>query len=196
MTYMTLALTVHLLFGAAGGVDLVQPGTGQSAIRTAIEKQGAAFAAALSRGDAKAIAAMYTEDAIAMPPDAEMVRGRPAIEKLWADALASGIKTIAFTVVDVQSSGEFAVETGRAVLGVQPAGQPATSQTGKYVVVWQRGADGQWRLLRDIWNGTPLPSREVLPVLWVPKVPRVQVLSGAQCSVPVPASCYCVNQST
>ena len=115
-----------------------------------------------------------------MPPDAEMVRGRPAIEKLWADALASGIKTIAFTVVDVQSSGEFAVETGRAVLGVQPAGQPRNVANRKLIVVWQRGVDGQWQLLRDIWNGTPLPSREVLPVLWVPKVPRVVLF---RCSV-------------
>jgi uncharacterized protein (TIGR02246 family) len=144
-----LAIVIQLL--TAGVSPTVQD---QNVVRMAIEKQAAAFSAAFNRGDVKAVAAMYTEDAIALPPDADLVRGRAAIEKLWADAMASGIKTIAFTVLDVQSSGDFAVETGRAVLGVQPAGQPATSQTGKYVVVWKRGADRQWRLLRDIWNGT------------------------------------------
>ena len=59
MTCTALGLIAHLLVGAAG-IDLPQPGTGQGAIRAAIEKQGAAFAAALSRGDVKTIAAMYT----------------------------------------------------------------------------------------------------------------------------------------
>jgi ketosteroid isomerase-like protein len=122
-----LAIVIQLL--AAGVSPTVQD---QNAVRMATEKQAAAFSAAFNRGDVKAIAAMYTEDAIALPPDAELVRGRAAIEKLWADAMASGIKTITFTVLDVQSSGEFAVETGRAVLGVQPAG--AQSQRRAIVV--------------------------------------------------------------
>jgi uncharacterized protein (TIGR02246 family) len=130
----------------------VNPVQGQDAVRVAIEKRAAEFSAAFNRGDVKAVAAMYTEDAIALPPDADIVRGRTAIEKLWTEAMASGMKSITFTVLDVQSSGDLAVETGRAAIGLQPAGQPVTTQTGKYVVVWQRGADGQWRLLRDIWN--------------------------------------------
>lgn len=153
MTAAARARAIPLLLTVAGAAPAAQSDAGQSAVRTAIEKQAAAFAAAYNRGDAKAVAAMYTEDAIALPPDAEMVRGRAAIERLWADAMASGIKTIAFTVIDVQSSGDLAVETGRAVLGIQPAGQPATTQAGKYVVVWKRSANGEWRLLRDIWNG-------------------------------------------
>jgi uncharacterized protein (TIGR02246 family) len=147
MAGTALAIFVHLLLA---GVSPVQ---GQDAVRVAIEKRAAEFSAAFNRGDVKAVAAMYTEDAIALPPDADIVRGRTAIEKLWTDAMASGMKSITFTVLDVQSSGDLAVETGRAAIGLQTAGQPVTTQAGKYVVVWQRGADGQWRLLRDIWNG-------------------------------------------
>jgi uncharacterized protein (TIGR02246 family) len=146
MTGTALAIFIQLLLA---GVNPVQ---GQDAVRVAIEKRAAEFSAAFNRGDVKAVAAMYTEDAIALPPDADIVRGRTAIEKLWTEAMASGMKSITFTVLDVQSSGDLAVETGRAAIGLQPAGQPVTTQTGKYVVVWQRGADGQWRLLRDIWN--------------------------------------------
>jgi uncharacterized protein (TIGR02246 family) len=148
MTGTALAIFIQLLLG---GVS--PPAQGQDAVRVAIEKRAAEFSAAFNRGDVKAVAAMYTEDAIALPPDADIVRGRTAIEKLWTDAMASGMKSITFTVLDVQSSGDLAVETGRAAIGLQPAGKPVTTQTGKYVVVWQRGADGQWRLLRDIWNG-------------------------------------------
>jgi uncharacterized protein (TIGR02246 family) len=154
MTSTALAFTIPLFLGLVSPAG--PPQTDRNDIRAAIEKQGAAFSAAYSRGDIKSIAAMYTEDAIALPPDADMVRGRQAIEKLWNDALASGIKSLTFTVIDVQSSGDLAVETGTAVIGVQPAGQPASTQAGKYVVLWKREADGQWRLHRDIWNnGAP-----------------------------------------
>jgi uncharacterized protein (TIGR02246 family) len=149
MTGTAIAVALHLLLGIG---EPPAPAQAQDAVRVAIEKQAADFAAAFNRGDAKAVAAMYTEDAIALPPDADLVRGRAAIEKLWTEAMASGMKTLAFTVLDVQSSGNLAVETGRAMIGLQPPGQPMTTQAGKYVVVWQRGADGQWRLLRDIWN--------------------------------------------
>jgi len=30
--------------------------------------------------------------------------------------------------------------------------------SGKYIVVWQRGEDGAWRLYRDIWNMNPAPA--------------------------------------
>ena len=43
--------------------------------RAAIEAANTKFSEAFARGDAKALAAMYTPDAIAFPPDSEMIRG-------------------------------------------------------------------------------------------------------------------------
>lgn len=127
--------------------------------RAPVEKQGLAFAEAFNRGDIVAVAAMYAEDAIAFPPDSAMVRGRPAIEALWKGARDSGIKAVTFNVEDVQSAGNLAVEVGTAVLKIQPANQPETSQTIKYVVVWKCQKDGAWKLHRDIWNGMPAPAK-------------------------------------
>jgi ketosteroid isomerase-like protein len=42
-----------------------------------------------------------------------------------------------------------ACEVGEAVLSLASG-----VSTVKYVVVWCRGSDGQWRLATDIWNGT------------------------------------------
>ena len=123
--------------------------------RASLEKQGAVFAEAFNRGDIAAVAAMYSEDAMILPPDGETVQGRPAIEALWKGTLDSGVKSIAFTVLDVHSSGDFAVEVGKADLKIQPANQPESSQTVKYVVVWKREKGGVWKLFRDIWNSMP-----------------------------------------
>jgi uncharacterized protein (TIGR02246 family) len=124
--------------------------------RAPIEKLGAAFADAFNRGDTAAIAAMYSDDAIAFPPDSDLVQGRSAIEALWKTTRDSGMKDLAFTVLDVQSSGDLAVEVGKADFKIQAANQAeSSSQTVKYVVVWKRQRDGAWKLFRDIWNGMP-----------------------------------------
>lgn len=123
--------------------------------RAPIEKQGAEFAEAFNRGDIAAVAAMYSEDAILLPPDGELVRGRSAIEALWQGTRDSGVKTIAFTVLDVHSGRDLAVEVGKADLKIQPPNQPESSQTVKYVVVWRREKGGVWKLFRDIWNSMP-----------------------------------------
>lgn len=126
--------------------------------RAFIEKEGTAFAEAFNRGDIAAVAAMYSDDAIAFPPDGDMVRGRSAIEALWKGTRDSGVQTIAFTVQDVHSSGDLAVEVGRADLKIQPPNQPESFQTVKYVVVWKREKGGAWKLFRDIWNSMASPA--------------------------------------
>ena len=122
--------------------------------RSALEKLGKEFGDAFARGDFPAVARMYAEDAIAFPPDGDMVRGRAAIEALWKGAGDTGVKSLEFTIVDVTSSGNLAAETGTALLHIQPAGQPETTANVKYVVVWKKGPGG-WQLYRDIWNAMP-----------------------------------------
>ncbi len=126
--------------------------------RAAIEAANAKFSEALERGDAKALAAMYTPDAIVFPPESEMVKGREAIEEFWKATRASGVKSASLTTLDVGWSGDIAYETGKVALTVQPEGKEPTTVAAKYVVVWKRQADGSWKLHRDIWNSVPAPK--------------------------------------
>jgi uncharacterized protein (TIGR02246 family) len=128
-------------------------------VRAAIEKQNAAFSAAFARGDVAALAAAYTEDAIAFPPDADMVRGRAAIQALWQSLRDAGAKSVTLKTIDVDAGGRLAAETGTAVLKIQPPNAAEQSQMVKYVVVWKRQADGSWKLYRDIWNAMPAATR-------------------------------------
>lgn len=119
--------------------------------RTAIEDCGAKLGAALAARDYRAAAALYSEDALLLPPDAPIIMGRAAIAEFWSEAVpALGVKGAQFTTIDVTSSGDMAVEVGTVRLELE-----AGAVVVKYVVAWKRGGDGVWRLHRDIWNGTP-----------------------------------------
>ena len=123
--------------------------------RAAIEAANAKFSEAFARGDAKALAAMYTPDAIAFPPDSEMIRGNEAIGEFWKATRDSGVRGAALTTVEVGRSGDFAYEVGKVSLTIQPAGKEPTTAIAKYMVVWKRQGDGSWKLHRDIWNSLP-----------------------------------------
>ena len=123
--------------------------------RAAIEKANAAFEAEFEAGKSAALGAMYTEDAIAFPPGAEMVKGRSAIAQLWKETMGSGVKKIDLVTLDVGVSGDVAHETGTVQLTITPEGKGSITGMAKYLVVWKRQTDGSWKIHRDIWNDLP-----------------------------------------
>jgi uncharacterized protein (TIGR02246 family) len=133
-----------------------QPAAAQAEdVRAAIEAGNARFIAAFSRGDATAIAALYTSGAVVFPPQADMVRGRDAIERFWKGAMDAGIKGVTLLTVEVEAHGDTAHEVG--TYGLVGEGGRALD-TGKYVVIWMR-EQGQWKLHRDIWNTSLPPAK-------------------------------------
>ena len=123
-----------------------------SEVRQFIDEENRKFGAAVARKDYAGMAALYTEDAKVLPPDGPIVSGRKAIEELWrTTANAFGVTDATLKTIDLQVVGETAYEVGEADLKLS-SGQQAKV---KYLVVWTKGRDGQWRLHRDIWNNMP-----------------------------------------
>ena len=121
-------------------------------VRQFIDEENRKFGAAVARKDYAGMAALYTEDAKVLPPDGPIVSGRKAIEELWrTTANAFGVTDATLKTIDLQVVGETAYEVGEADLNLS-SGQQAKV---KYLVVWTKGRDGQWRLHRDIWNNRP-----------------------------------------
>ena len=117
--------------------------------KATIVKLNDAWAAAFNKGDASAVAAMYTEDAFVLPPGAEMVKGRAAIEAFWRQA-AQQMGDAKLTTVDVLPLGPRAArEIG--TVSLKSKSQPVQEISGKYVVVWRK-VGGKWKLATDIWN--------------------------------------------
>ena len=56
------------------------------------QKLADAYQAAFNKGDAKALAALYAVEATRVGPDAQLIVGRAAIEKLYTDGFAGLLK--------------------------------------------------------------------------------------------------------
>jgi ketosteroid isomerase-like protein len=95
---------------------------------------------------------IYTSSARILPPGAPMLSGRETIKSFWSDMIRStNARSAELESVDVMAVGDGAVEIGRAVLTVEPAGQASAQIEVKYVVYW-RQEDGRWKWHVDIWN--------------------------------------------
>ena len=95
----------------------------------------------------------FTEDASFLPPNTPIKTGRPAIEA-WARSFPP-VKELRLEPVEVVGRGDLAFVRGKYSLTL--VGLAADS--GKYIEIWQRQADGSWKLARDIFNSDiPLPA--------------------------------------
>jgi uncharacterized protein (TIGR02246 family) len=120
-------------------------------VRQSVDEGNRKFVAAAARKDYAGMAALYTDNAKVLPPDAPIVTGKKAIEDFWRTAAnALGLTDVTLKTVDLEVAGDTAYEVGEADLK-SSSGQAKI----KYLVVWLRGSDGQWRLHRDIWNNMP-----------------------------------------
>ena len=132
----------------------------QQAVRSRIEETNAEFSAVASRGDAAAIAALYTDDAVVLAPNAEMVRGKQAIKGLFDGMIQQlGPPQLTLRTLQLDEVGDMANEIGEYTLKFQPAGGEPVTDIGKYVVIWKRQGDDSWKLHIDIWNtNSPMPT--------------------------------------
>ena len=120
------------------------------------------LAAAVKAGDASAVAALYTEGAVLMPPYERPATGKRAIEAWFQANFDQSTAELALLALEVQVAGDRAFERGtyREKLTPKAGGEP-TQDDGKYMVILQKQAEGSWKLALDIWNSdNPLPDTE------------------------------------
>ncbi|HZN90968.1 MAG TPA: DUF4440 domain-containing protein [Thermoleophilaceae bacterium] len=105
------------------------------------------FEDAARKGDLDRLVSLYTSDAIALPPDGPVVKGRDAIKQMWGTlAQQTGLKEVRLQTLDFEQAGDTGYEVGEATLALASG-----TAVMKFVVVWKK-IEGQWRLHRDIWN--------------------------------------------
>ncbi len=134
---------------------LAATSSASAGVREDIEAALATFATAFNNGDGAAVAVLYTDDAALLPPGEARVNGRAAIQAYWQGAVDAGLTDIALQAVEVEEDGDMAYEVGGFSLAAPGENGAKVTVTGKYIIVWKKGADGAWRLHRDIWNANP-----------------------------------------
>jgi uncharacterized protein (TIGR02246 family) len=119
---------------------------------TEIAATNRAFEEAIRKGDVDRLAYLYTTDAMALPPDGPVVKGRDAIKEMWRGAIRDmALRDVQLQTLDLEVAGDTACEVGEARLTLEPPSSAPTTATVKYVVAWKK-AGGRWLLHRDIWN--------------------------------------------
>jgi uncharacterized protein (TIGR02246 family) len=118
----------------------------EAGARQAIEAAVRRYVTASNEGDAKALADLYADDAVLLPPDHEPVRGREAIGAYWSQGTDEGLEV---TTLAVEVDGDLGYLVGRYNL---PATEEEPADSGKYVMCLKRQRDGSWKLTADIWN--------------------------------------------
>lgn len=146
-----IAFLVLILAGiaAASGAEPKRPADDRAAIMKTVES----YVAAYNRGDAKALAAHWSDEGQWLSPDGRRIRGRRAIEaamaKMFQEEKGRKIEIVNAGVRLV--SADAAVEEGTA--RVSSPGEPATESTYLAVHVKQ---GGQWKL--DSVRETEVPA--------------------------------------
>lgn len=107
--------------------------------------------------NADKIVALYADDAVLMAPDSPPITGKAAIAAAVKDMLQdpnlvySG--NFADETMEISKSGELAYTRGVAKLTMtDPKSKKPVTTSGKYVTVYKKQADGQWRGVADIYN--------------------------------------------
>lgn len=148
---------VVAVFAGAGAVglwcsswaqDQPQPGSKdeqpQSAEMAAVRKSADAFTRAFNAGDAKAVAAFWTKDGEFVGAEGESIRGREAIEKLYAGFFKENPRAqIELEIESVKILGRHAaLEEGKIKLKMPGDEEPGVS---RYSVLHVREDDG-WKM--------------------------------------------------
>jgi len=124
-------------------------GSAMAQQKPSIQKANEEWMAAFNKGDAAAVAALYSEDAYILPNGAAMAKGRRAIEAYFKNSVQQ-LGDAKLRTVDLQSLGPgSAREVG--TFNFKTKGDSPQDVVGKYVAVWRK-MGGQWKLITDIWN--------------------------------------------
>lgn len=134
-----------------GGIGVTT--TDSRADENAIRQADLDWSKAAAGKDIEKVLSYYAEDGAVYPPNAPMAAGKPAIRVAWTGMInlpGFGISW-APSRVEAAKSGDVGWSTGTYNLTLNVPGTPANDH-GKYVVVWKKQSDGNWKVVADIFN--------------------------------------------
>jgi uncharacterized protein (TIGR02246 family) len=145
---LSLALSAAVACGQGGRSE---------ATRTQIEAFNQKFEDATRQMNNAAMMELWAEDGITLLPASKPVIGKAAIAAML-NAVTEQLKGARMDKFElrcsaIEVSGDLATEwCSEHQIVILPGGKPPFDGRGKMLLVLRRGADGKWRLQREMWN--------------------------------------------
>ena len=94
----------------------------------------------------------YGADALVLRSNTPPIRGTAAIREFFYHALDAGLGEVEMDPLRVEVAGDFAYEAGRCKMLVPVVVGKRREERGKYLLVFQRQAAGNWKAVADCWS--------------------------------------------
>jgi uncharacterized protein (TIGR02246 family) len=124
-----------------------------TAVRQSVES---AYAAAVASGDAAAVAALYTDDAVVRNPQGLRLEGKQQIQDAYQASFDQGAATITITPSSALAVGDAVVVEGTYAYTITPEGGQPIESRGEYLAV-NKQIDGEWKIIR-LLSKPPVPE--------------------------------------
>ncbi len=145
------AFALLLIAGASLSIaQKANPNDDEQAIRK-LDKE---WSAAAQTKDVDKTVSFYSDDASALPFNAPIATGKDQIRQVWAHltSLPGFALTFGPTKIEVAKSGDLAYDVGTFELKSNDAQGNVNTEVGKYVVVWKKQPDKQWKAIIDMFS--------------------------------------------
>lgn len=133
----------------------------RAADQEAVRQADMAWSATAEGMQMEAFYGYFLDDAAVMASNEPAAKGKEAIRAMMDTYFALPGFSVKWAVSDVvvANSGDFAYSVGSYDLTMSaPSGAPMADH-GKYVTIWKKQADGNWKVALDMFNSdVPLPS--------------------------------------
>jgi len=151
-TKMSLAAVALLLI--AGSAFLIAQKSNPNDDEQAIRKLDKDWSAAAQTKDVDKTVSFYSDDASALPFNAPIATGKDQIRQVCAHltSLPGFALTFGPTKIEVAKSGDLAYDLGTFELKTNDAQGNVNTEVGKYVVVWKKQPDKQWKAIIDMFS--------------------------------------------
>jgi ketosteroid isomerase-like protein len=123
------------------------------------------WAKAAAAKDVEQTIGYYSDDAIVLPPNATGAATKEAIRNVWKEMLATPGLGITWqpTRVQLAKSGDMGWVSGTYELTMDDASGKAMNDRGKYLEVWEKQTDGNWKCRAEMWNSDLAASASADP---------------------------------
>ena len=148
--YMILAVAVGMVAGGCESGATIEAESELASLRQAANT----YHQAASAKDVRAVVALYDDDAIMVPPNADLVEGLEGVRGYRFGFIETPGVELEFEImrVEISESGDigWTLSIGEITIN-NPEGPPGRDVVRDFHT-WKKQVDGSWKVVVDMWN--------------------------------------------